>query len=114
MIRLTDLLKEGKVVITTKDKNAKVPSEYIDFTFRSMFRLTKFGGNNPQILCIPASSKELDKLDNLGDLNKDEVSKQIAKFYSKKLKLDFYGVPYRDNDQFTIALNMETILKKMK
>ena len=35
MIRLTDLLKEGKVVITTKDRNAKVPSEYIDFTFRS-------------------------------------------------------------------------------
>ena len=33
MIRLTDLLKEGKVVITTKDRNAKVPSEYIDFTF---------------------------------------------------------------------------------
>ena len=66
--------------------------EYIDFTFRSMFRLTKFGGNNPQILCIPASSKELDKLDKLGDLNKDEVSKQIAKFYSKKLKLDFYDI----------------------
>ena len=114
MIRLTDLLKEGKVVITTKDRNAKVPSEYIDFTFRSMFRLTKFGGNNPQILCIPASSKDLDKIDTLGSISKDDITKQLAEFASKKTKQRFVPIEYRHLDQYAIALDIEPILKKIK
>lgn len=114
MIKLKDILREGKVVIVSKDKKSQSPSEFVDFSFRSSFKLTKFGGHNPQILCIPSSSKDLDKLEKLGNTEKDEISKQIATFYSKKLKLPFYGVPYRENDQYTIALDMEFILKKMK
>ena len=43
----------------------------------------------PTLVCIPKSSKDLDKIDSLGSISKDDISKQLKEFASKKTKQKF-------------------------
>ena len=71
-------------------------------------------GKGPTLTCIPASSKDLDKIDTLGSISKDDICKQLAEFASKKTKQRFVPIEYRHLDQYAIALDIEPILKKIK
>jgi len=119
MIKLRDLLNEGpmfygkaKVVLTSKAKDAELPSQYVEFGFN--YSKADFLGKGPTLTCIPKSSKDLDKIDTLGSISKDDICKQLAEFASKKTKQNFVPIDYRHLDQYAIALNIEPILKKIK
>jgi len=56
----------------------------------------------------------LDKIDTLGSISKDDITKQLAEFASKKTKQKFIPIDYRHFDQYTIALDIEPIFKKIK
>ena len=48
------------------------------------------------------------------DCSKDDITKQLAEFASKKTKQKFEPIAYRHKEQYTIALDVEPILKKIK
>ena len=119
MIKLKDLLNEGpnfygkaKVVLTSKAKDAEMPSQYVEFNFN--YVSPDFMGIGPTLVCIPKSSNDLDKIDTLGSISKDDITKQLADFVSKKTKQKFVPIAYRHKEQYTIALDYEPILKKIK
>ena len=119
MINLKDLIKEhvnfyqkAKVVLTSKARDAELPSQQVEFRF--VYSSPDFLGKGPTLICIPASSKDLDKIDTLGSISKDDITKQIAEFVSKKTKQKFEPIQYRHKEQYTIALDIEPILKKIK
>ena len=119
MIKLKDLLNEGpnfygkaKVVLTSKAKDAEMPSQYVEFNFN--YVSPDFMGIGPTLVCIPKSSKDLDKIDSLGSISKDDITKQLADFASKRTKQRFVPIAYRHREQYTIALDYEPILKKIK
>ena len=125
MIKLKDILNEGKqplnevifygkakVVLTSNAKDAKLPSQYVEFNFN--YVSPNFLGMGPTLVCIPKSSKDLDKIDSLGSISKDDITKQLAEFASKKTKQSFKPIAYRHKEQYTIALDVEPILKKIK
>ena len=86
MIKLTDILNEGKIVITAKDNKAELPSNFVDFQV-SGGRQTHEG--RPIFQFIPKSSKDLDMIDQLGDTSKRDICKQLAIYAMKKTKLKF-------------------------
>ena len=119
MIKLTDILKESvifyqgaKVVLQSKAKDAKLPSQFVEFKFN--YVSPDFLGKGPTLVCIPKSSKDLDKIDTLGSISKDDITKQLAEFASKKTKQKFVPIQYRHREQYTIALDIEPILKKIR
>ena len=125
MIKLKDILNEGKqplnevifygkakVVLTSNAKDAQMPSQYVEFNFN--YVSPNFLGMGPTLVCIPKSSKDLDKIDSLGSISKDDITKQLADFASKKTKQKFEPIEYRHKEQYTIALDIEPILKKIK
>ncbi len=126
MIKLKELLNEGKqplneapifygsakVVLQSKAKDAQLPSQLVGFKFNLVS--PDFLGIGPTLVCIPASSKDLDKIDSLGSISKDDITKQLAEFASKKTKQRFVPIAYRHKEQYTIALDYEPILKKIK
>tara|TARA_Y200000002_G_scaffold375544_1_gene378040 strand:- start:580 stop:939 length:360 start_codon:yes stop_codon:yes gene_type:complete len=119
MIKLRDLLNEGpmfygkaKVVLQSNAKDAEMPSQYVEFNFNLVS--PDFLGIGPTLICIPKSSKDLDKIDTLGSISKDDITKQLAEFASKKTKQKFVPIQYRHKEQFTIALDYEPILKKIR
>ena len=119
MIKLTDILKESvifyqgaKVVLQSKAKDAELPSQFVEFKFN--YVSPDFLGKGPTLVCIPKSSKDLDKIDTLGSISKDDITKQLAEFASKKTKQKFVPIQYRHREQYTIALDIEPILKKIK
>ena len=126
MIKLKDILNEGKqplnegpifhgkakVVLTSNAKDAQMPSQYVEFSFNLVS--SDFMGIGPTLVCPPASSKDLDKIDSLGSISKDDITKQLAQFASKKTKQSFKPIAYRHKEQYTIALDIEPILKKIK
>ena len=57
MIKLTDILNEGKIVLQSKDKNAELPSVFADFLVH--------GKLHNVIQFIPRKSVDLDKIDQL-------------------------------------------------
>ena len=76
MIKLKDILNEGKqplnevifygsakVVLQSKAKDAQLPSQLVGFKFN--YVSPNFLGKGPTLVCIPASSKDLDKIDSL-------------------------------------------------
>ena len=124
MIKLKDILNEGKqplnevifygkakVVLTSNAKDAQMPSQYVEFNFN--YRQKGFS-EGPTLACIPKSSKDLDKIDSLGSISKDDITKQLAEFASNKTKQKFVPIPYRYLEQHCIALDIEPILKKIK
>ena len=126
MIKLKEILNEGKkslnemihfygkakVVLQSNAKDAKLPSQQVEFRFN--YSKPDFLGKGPTLTCIPSSSKDLDKIDTLGSISKDEICKQLAEFASKKTKQRFVPIEYRHLDQYAIALDIEPILKKIK
>ena len=119
MIKLTDILNESiifyqgaKVVLQSKAKDAELPSQFVEFKFN--YVSPDFLGKGPTLVCIPKSSKDLDKIDTLGSISKDDITKQLAEFASKKTKQKFVPIQYRHREQYTIALDIEPILKKIK
>ena len=125
MIKLKDILNEvkqplnevifygkAKVVLISNAKDAKLPSQYVEFNFN--YVSPNFLGMGPTLVCIPKSSKDLDKIDTLGSISKDDITKQLAEFASKKTKQKFEPIAYRHKEQYTIALDVEPILKKIK
>ena len=119
MIKLTDILKESvifyqgaKVVLQSKAKDAELPSQFVEFKFN--YVSPDFLGKGPTLVCIPKSSKDLDKIDTLGSISKDDITKQLAEFASKKTKQKFVPIQYRHREQYTIALDIEPILKKIR
>ena len=125
MIKLKDILNEGKqplnevmfygkakVVLTSNAKDSQLPSQYVEFNFN--YVNADYLGKGPTLICIPKSSKDLDKIDTLGSISKDDITKQLAEFASKKTKQRFVPIAYRHLDQYAIALDIEPILKKIK
>ena len=125
MIKLKDILNEGKqplnemifygkakVVLTSNAKDSQLPSQYVEFNFN--YVNADYLGKGPTLICIPKSSKDLDKIDTLGSISKDDITKQLAEFASKKTKQRFVPIEYRHKEQYTIALDIEPILKKIK
>ena len=125
MIKLKDILNEGKqplnevmfygnakVVLQSSAKDAKLPSQQVGFNFN--YVNADYLGKGPTLICIPKSSKDLDKIDSLGSISKDDITKQLAEFASKKTKQKFVPIAYRHLDQYAIALDIEPILKKIK
>ena len=125
MIKLKDILNEGKqplnevmfygkakVVLTSNAKDSQLPSQYVEFNFN--YVNADYLGKGPTLICIPKSSKDLDKIDTLGSISKDDITKQLAEFASKKTKQKFVPIQYRHKEQFTIALDYEPILKKIR
>jgi len=119
MIKLTDILNEhvffnkrAKVVLQSNAKDAKLPSSFVEFIFN--YSKPDFLGLGPTLTCIPASSKDLDKIGTLGSISKDDICKQLAKFASKQTKQKFVPIEYRHLDQYAIALDIEPILKKIR
>ena len=119
MIKLKDILNErvhfygnAKVVLQSKAKDAEMPSQFVEFKFN--YAYPDYLGMGPTLTCIPKSSKDLDKIDTLGSIPKDDICKQLAEFASKKTKQKFVPIAYRHLDQYAIALDIEPILKKIK
>ena len=125
MIKLKDILNEGKqplnevmfygkakVVLSSNAKDSQLPSQYVEFNFN--YVNADYLGKGPTLICIPKSSKDLDKIDTLGSISKDDITKQLAEFASKKTKQRFVPIEYRHKEQYTIALDIEPILKKIK
>lgn len=114
-----DMLNEGvrfygkaKVLLQSKAKDAEMPSQVVEFKFN--YAYPDYMGEGPTLACPPASSKDLDKIDSLGSISKDDICKQLAEFASKKTKQKFVPIAYRHLDQYAIALDIEPILKKIK
>lgn len=108
-MKLKDLLKEGKVVLSSTDKNSELPSEYPEFRVSTPTN----GGNI--IVFMAKTSKDLDAIDKLGDTSKKDICKQLAIFAMKKLK-PFKFVPY-DNYEgagYAIKVDMDFIVRKLK
>ena len=100
MIKLKDILNEGKqrlnevifygdakVVLTSNAKDAQLPSQQVGFKFS--YVNADYIGKGPTLVCIPKSSKDLDKIDTLGSISKNDITKQLAEFASKKTKQSF-------------------------
>ena len=61
MIKLTDILKEGKILLQSNDRDADSLSEITDFlVYGKLHNVFQF---------IPRKSVDLDKIDSLGDIN---------------------------------------------
>ena len=47
-------------------------------------------GKGPTLVCIPKSSKDLDKIDTLGSISKDDICKQLAELNQRKQNKSLY------------------------
>jgi len=106
MIKLKDILAEGKILLQSKDKKAELPSVFPDFLVHAK--------EHNVIQFIPRKSVDLDKIDQLGNISKDDITKQLASWAEKKTKIkykpfnDFQGAGYG------IRIDMDYIGKKLK
>lgn len=118
MIKLKDLITEAhsynraKVRLYSGEKDAEVNTDLVEFTF--IYTGKDPLGKGPGMSCIPKTSKDLDKIDRMGSISKNDITKQLAEFVSKKTKQKFIPIDYRHFDQYTIALDLEPIFKKIK
>ena len=118
MIKLKDLITEvhsynrAKVRLYSGEKDAEVNTDLVEFTF--IYTGKNPFGYGPGMTCVPKSSKDLDKIDRMGSISKDDITKQLAEFASKKTKQKFVPIQYRHREQYTIALDIEPILKKIR
>lgn len=110
-MKLTDILNEGKIVITSVDKKSELPSNFVDFQVSG--GRTTYDGKSV-ISFIPKSSKDLDKIDQLGNTSKLDITKQIAKFAEKKTKIKFLPFDRHEGAGFAILVDIDDIVKKLK
>jgi len=103
MIKLTDILKEGKVLLQSNDKDADSLSEIADFlVYGKLHNVFQF---------IPRKSVDLDKIDSLGDIN---VTEQLVKFAEKKTKIKFLPLYDFNGAGYGIQIDVDFIVKKLK
>ncbi|MDA8919456.1 hypothetical protein N9I13_00480 [bacterium] len=103
MIKLTDILKEGKVLLQSNDKDADSLSEIADFLVHGkLHNVFQF---------IPRKSVDLDKIDSLGDIN---VTEQLVKFAEKKTKIKFLPLYDFKGAGYGIQIDIDFIVKKLK
>ena len=106
MIKLTDILNEGKIVLQSKDKNAELPSVFPDFLVH--------GKLDNVIQFIPRKSVDLDKIDQLGDISKDDITKQLVEYAEKKTKIKFKPLNDFQGAGYGIQIDIDFIVKKIK
>ena len=106
MIKLTDILNEGQIVLQSKDKNAELPSVYPDFLVH--------GKLHNVIQFIPRKSVDLDKIDKLGDISKDDITKQLVKWAEKKTKIKFKPLNDFQGAGYGIQIDIDFIVNKIK
>ena len=103
MIKLTDILKEGKVLLQSNDRNADSLSEITDFLVHGkLHNVFQF---------IPRKSVDLDKIDSLGDIN---VTEQLVKYAEKKTKIKFLPLYNFKGAGYGIQIDIDFIVKKLK
>ena len=106
MIKLTNILNEGKIVLTTKDKKADLPSVYPDFlVYGKLHNVFQF---------IPRKSVDLDKIDKLGDISKYDITEQLVKYAEKKTKIKFLPLYDYEGAGYGIQIDIDFIVKKLK
>lgn len=117
MIKLKDILYEGygghtvKIHIRSLDRNKS--DQYPAF-------LVKLAGNyqdEPIIQFIPKSSKDLDKIKELGDDDasiKEAVLKSLKAFAEKKTKQQFFMYNQYPGAGYGLIMNLEGIVSKIK
>ena len=106
MIKLTNILNEGKIVLTTKDKKADLPSVYPDFLVHGkLHNVFQF---------IPRKSVDLDKIDKLGDISKYDITEQLVKYAEKKTKIKFLPLYDYEGAGYGIQIDIDFIVKKLK
>ena len=103
MIKLTDILNEGKILLQSNDKDADSLSEITDFLVH--------GKLHNVIQFIPRKSVDLDKIDSLGDIN---VTEQLVKFAEKKTKIKFLPLYDFKGAGYGIQIDIDFIVKKIK
>jgi hypothetical protein len=82
MIKLTDILSENKIPLQSTDNKSNLPSAFPDFLVVPKQRQNA-------IIFIARKSVDLDKIEQLGDTSKDDITKQLAKWAEKKTKIKF-------------------------
>ncbi len=103
MIKLTDILKEGKVLLQSKDRDADSLSEITDFLIHGkLHNVFQF---------IPRKSADLDKIDSLGEIN---VTEQLVKYAEKKTKIKFLPLYDFKGAGYGIQIDIDFIVKKLK
>tara|TARA_B110000003_G_C16363186_1_gene423557 strand:+ start:334 stop:645 length:312 start_codon:yes stop_codon:yes gene_type:complete len=103
MIKLTDILNEGKILLQSNDKDADSLSEITDFLVH--------GKMHNVIQFIPRKSVDLDKIDSLGDVN---VTEQLVKYAEKKTKIKFKPLYEFKGAGYGIQIDIDFIVKKIK
>ena len=106
MIKLTNILKEGKIVLQSKDKSAKFPSAFPDFLVH--------GKSHNVIQFIPRKSVDLDKIDQLGNISKNDITKQLAEYAEKKTKIKFKPLNDFQGAGYGIQIDIDFIVNKIK
>ena len=106
MIKLTDILNEGKILLQSNDKDADSLSEITDFLVH--------GKLHNVIQFIPRKSVDLDKIDQLGKISKDDITKQLANWAEKKTKIKFKPFYDFQGAGYGIRIDMDYIEKKLK
>tara|TARA_Y100000389_G_scaffold195937_1_gene228062 strand:+ start:326 stop:637 length:312 start_codon:yes stop_codon:yes gene_type:complete len=103
MIKLTDILKEGKVLLQSNDRDADSLSEITDFLVHGkLHNVFQF---------IPRKSVDLDKIDSLGEIN---VTEQLVKYAEKKTKIKFLPLYDFKGAGYGIQIDIDFIVKKLK
>jgi hypothetical protein len=103
MIKLTDILKEGKILLQSNDRDADSLSEITDFlVYGKLHNVFQF---------IPRKSVDLDKIDSLGDIN---VTEQLVKYAEKKTKIKFLPLYDFKGAGYGIQIDIDFIVKKLK
>ena len=103
MIKLTDILNEGKVLLQSKDRDADSLSEITDFLVHGkLHNVFQF---------IPRKSVDLDKIDSLGEIN---VTEQLVKYAEKKTKIKFLPLYDFKGAGYGIQIDIDFIVKKIK
>jgi hypothetical protein len=103
MIKLTDILKEGKILLQSNDRDADSLSEITDFLVHGkLHNVFQF---------IPRKSVDLDKIDSLGDIN---VTEQLVKYAEKKTKIKFLPLYDFKGAGYGIQIDIDFIVKKLK
>ena len=103
MIKLTDILNEGKILLQSKDRDADSLSEITDFLVH--------GKIHNVFQFIPRKSVDLDKIDSLGDIN---VTEQLVKYAEKKTKIKFLPLYDFKGAGYGIQIDIDFIVKKIK
>ena len=102
-MKLTDILKEGKILLQSNDRDADSLSEITDFlVYGKLHNVFQF---------IPRKSVDLDKIDSLGDIN---VTKQLVKYAEKKTKIKFLPLYDFKGAGYGIQIDIDFIVKKLK